>query len=47
MKLLSHVSLALNWYPNVPGKVSFNVIRADREGWDPVWIFQGRLQWAY
>jgi phosphate-selective porin OprO/OprP len=38
---------ALNWYPNVPGKVSFNVVRANREGWDPVWVFQGRLQWAY
>ena len=44
---LNDVSLALNWYPNVPGKVSFNVIRADRQGWDPVWAFQGRLQWTY
>ena len=44
---LNDVSLAFNWYPNVPGKVSFNVIRAAREGWDPVWIFQGRLQWTY
>jgi hypothetical protein len=26
--------------------VSFNVIRSDRESWDPVWIFQGRVQVA-
>jgi phosphate-selective porin OprO/OprP len=44
---LNDWSFALNWYPNLPGKVSFNVIRAAREGWDPVWVFQSRLQWAY
>ena len=44
---LTDVSLAFNWYPTYPTRVSVNVIRADREAWDPVWIFQGRLQLAF
>ena len=44
---LNDLSFALNWYPTYPTRVSFNVIRAKREAWDPVWIFQGRLQVAY
>jgi phosphate-selective porin OprO/OprP len=44
---LADVSFAFNWYPTYPTRVSFNVIRADRESWDPVWIFQGRLQVAF
>ncbi len=41
---LADISFAFNWYPTHATRVSFNVIRADRESWDPVWIFQGRLQ---
>jgi phosphate-selective porin OprO/OprP len=44
---LADVSVAFNWYPTHPTRVSFNVIRADRESWDPVWIFQGRIQVAF
>ena len=44
---LANVSFAFNWYPTVPTRMSFNVIRADRESWDPVWIFQGRVQVAF
>ena len=44
---LANVSFGFNWYPTHPTRVSFNVIRADRESWDPVWIFQGRLQLAF
>ncbi len=44
---LADVSFAFNWYPTHPARVSFNVIRVDRESWDPVWIFQGRLQVAF
>ena len=44
---LADVSFGFNWYPTHPTRVSFNVIRADRESWDPVWIFQGRLQLAF
>jgi phosphate-selective porin OprO/OprP len=44
---LADVSFAFNWYPTYPTRVSFNVIRADRESWDPVWIFQGRIQLAF
>ena len=44
---LTNLSAALNWYPLHSVRASFNVIRADRESWDPVWIFQGRLQVAF
>ncbi len=43
---LNDLTLGFNWYPTRPTRVSFNVIRAKREGWDPVWIFQGRWQLA-
>ena len=44
---LSDLSLAFNWYPTTPTKLAFNVIRATRDAWNPVWVFQGRLQIAY
>jgi len=44
---LANASFAFNWYPTYPTRVSFNVIRAHRESWAPVWIFQGRLQLAF
>jgi phosphate-selective porin OprO/OprP len=44
---LNDLSFAFNWYPTYPTRVSFNVIRAKRETWEPVWIFQARLQLAY
>ena len=44
---LNDLSFAFNWYPTYPTRVSFNVIRAKREAWEPVWIFQARLQLAY
>jgi phosphate-selective porin OprO/OprP len=44
---LADVTFAFNWYPTYPTRVSFNVIRADREPWDPVWIFQGRIQLTF
>ncbi len=44
---LNDISLGFNWYPTAPTKLAFNVIRAKRDGWEPVWVFQGRLQIAY
>jgi phosphate-selective porin OprO/OprP len=44
---LNNFTFALNWYPTYPTRVSFNVIRSKREDWNPVWIFQGRLQIAF
>ena len=44
---LNDLSFAFNWYPTYPTRVSFNAIRASREAWEPVWIFQARLQLAY
>jgi phosphate-selective porin OprO/OprP len=44
---LNDLSFAFNWYPTYPTRVSFNMIRAKREAWEPVWIFQARLQLAY
>jgi phosphate-selective porin OprO/OprP len=44
---LNDVSVGLNWYPTNPTRVMFNVIRAKRNTWDAVWIFQSRLQIAY
>jgi len=43
---LSTITLGLNWYPSYPTRLSFNVVRADRASWKPVWIFQMRLQLA-
>ena len=40
-------SFALNWYPTAHIKLSFNTIRAARQDWDPVWVFQARLQVMY
>jgi phosphate-selective porin OprO/OprP len=44
---LNDLTFAINWYPTRPTRVSFNAIRANREAWKPVWIFQARLQLAY
>jgi phosphate-selective porin OprO/OprP len=44
---LNDGSFALNWYATPHIKTSFNVIRAARRSWDPVWLFQGRLQVMY
>jgi len=44
---LTNLSFAFNWYPLHPVRISFNVVRADRESWDPVWILQGRWQLAF
>ncbi len=40
-------SFAVNWYPTRPTRISFNVVRAKRETWKAVWIFQGRFQLAF
>ena len=44
---LNDSSFAVNWYPTRPIRIAFNVVRASRETWEPVWILQGRLQLAY
>ncbi len=44
---LNDLTFAFNWYPTYPTRVSFNMIRAKQEAWEPVWIFQARLQLAY
>jgi phosphate-selective porin OprO/OprP len=45
--VLNDLSFAFNWYPTRPTRASFNVIRAKRQAWEPVWIFQARFQLAY
>ncbi len=44
---LNDSSFAVNWYPTRAIRLAINVVRASRETWEPVWIFQGRLQLAY
>ncbi len=44
---LTDLSFAFNWYPTHPTRVMFNIVRAQRVGDAPVWIFQGRLQLAF
>ena len=44
---LTDLTAGLNWYPRYPARVTFNVVRASRETWKPVWIFQMRLQFAF
>ncbi len=44
---LNDLTFAFNWYPTYPTRVSFNMIRSKRQSWNPVWIFQARLQIAY
>jgi len=43
---LTDFTAGLNWYPTYTTRVTFNVVRASREMWKPVWIFQMRLQLA-
>lgn len=44
---LNDVTLGLNWYPTRATRIAVNVIRGNRQDWDPFWIFQFRLQLAY
>jgi len=44
---LNDITGAFNWYFTKNYRTQFNVIRADRVGIDPVWIFQMRLQVAF
>ena len=44
---LTDFTAGLNWYATHPTRVAFNVVRASRETWKPVWIFQMRLQLAF
>ena len=44
---LTDYSVGFNWYPTNQTRFAFNIIRAKRSTWDPVWIFQGRLQLAF
>ena len=44
---LNDVTLGLNWYPTRPTRIAVNIIRGNRQDWDPFWIFQFRLQLAY
>ena len=45
--IMNDATVAFNWYASRNGRVSTNVIHSRVEGFDPVWIFQVRLQWAY
>jgi phosphate-selective porin OprO/OprP len=44
---LNDLTAGFNWYATHNYRVIFNVIRAKRSDWDPVWIFQVRLQVAF
>ena len=46
-RALNDGSFAVIWYPTAHLKFSFNTIVAARQGWDPVWVFQGRLLVMY
>ena len=45
--VMNNLTGAFNWYATRNARVLTNVIRSRVEGFDPVWIFQVRLQWAY
>ncbi len=45
--ILNDFTAAVNWYPNRHARVMANLIRAKRKGFDGIWIFEIRLQWAY
>ena len=45
--IMNNLTGAFNWYASRNARVLTNVIRSRVEGFDPVWIFQVRLQWAY
>jgi phosphate-selective porin OprO/OprP len=45
--VLNDITGAFNWYPTYHTRVMSNVIWANLEGADPVWIFQMRLQIAF
>ncbi len=44
---MNDVTFGFNWYPTYPTRMTINVVRANREGFDPVWIFQFRAQLAF
>ena len=44
---MNDVTFGLNWYPTDPIRMTLNVVRANREGRDPVWIFQFRAQLVF
>jgi len=44
---LDDISFGFNWYPTYSTRASFNIIRADKPTWQPVWIFAMRIQLAY
>ena len=44
--ILRDVTLGANWYPTTQQRLAFNVIWADRVGFEPLWVFQLRLQWS-
>lgn len=44
--VLRDVTLGVNWYPTRAQRAAFNVIRAERGGLEPLWVFQLRLQWS-
>ena len=44
---LNDLTAAFNWYPTYQTRVDFNVIRANLQTADAVWIFQGRLQISF
>ncbi len=45
--IMNDATVGMNWYATRNARVLAEVIRSDVQGFDPVWIFQARLQWAY
>ena len=44
--VIEDFTLGVNWFLRHRQRLNFNVIRADRRGFDDLWIFQARLQWS-
>ena len=45
--IMNDATAGMNWYATRNARVLAEVIRSDVQGFDPVWIFQARLQWMY
>ena len=45
--VLNDLTAAFNWYASHNAKLQLNGIRAKRQGLDPFWIWQIRLQFDY
>ena len=45
--VLNDLTAALNWYASHNAKLQLNGIRAKRQGVEPFWIWQIRLQFDY